>query len=336
MSNSSFRSNGSRINNADDSYKKRPLQSTPFRRIVRKSVRPSTNLSLPVEKVDSNINHQSVVTSKHTRSAKGQVSKSYVEDKPNNQHLKSKNFQYRSFQQFYLPIPRQKFSKKLKHKNPKTVSLFALVTIIALVGIYSGINTLITQNRLKVKSAIVAKNIDGDGGASAISNHYENTIITQKDKADYTTQPDLPKLLTIKKINLTARMKRMDISQSGGVMVPKNINDVGWYANSSNPGAPGTVLINGHVDYAGEPGALYNVKKIENGDDIILETGSGRQIYYKVIKKEEIPTEEFNFDKIFATSPKNTQNIGIVANSGKYDNKKQLFDHKLIIYAQKI
>lgn len=336
MSNSSFRANGSRVNNGGDSYKTRPLQSISSRRIIRQSSTHTLRPSLSGKKSDSIINQQSIVPGKGVRFEKGTVPRSSIVGKPNNQQLKSKNSQYRSFQQFDLPVPKQNIFKKLKYKNPKTASLLTLVTVLTLLGIYSGINTLITQNRLKAKSVIVAKNIDGDGGASALSNHYENTIITQKDKENYTTPAGLPRLLTIKKIDLTARVKRMDVSKLGGVMVPKNTNDVGWYANSSKPGESGIVLINGHVDYAGQPGALYGVKKIENGDNITLETGSGVQIYYKVFKKEEIPIEEFNFDKILANGQKNIQNIGIVANSGKYDNKKQLFDHKIIIYAQKI
>ncbi|MHB8318152.1 MAG: class F sortase [Acidimicrobiales bacterium] len=63
--------------------------------------------------------------------------------------------------------------------------------------------------------------------------------------------------------------------------IPADIHTVGWWINSALPGASGTTLLAGHVDWYGEgPGALYRLIDVRAGAQIVVRTAAGKNISY--------------------------------------------------------
>jgi sortase (surface protein transpeptidase) len=65
------------------------------------------------------------------------------------------------------------------------------------------------------------------------------------------------------------------------LQVPTDIGTVGWDQATARPGAPtGTTLLAGHRDDStGDPGALYGIATLGEGDQITVDTRTGTVTY---------------------------------------------------------
>ena len=73
------------------------------------------------------------------------------------------------------------------------------------------------------------------------------TPIPKSTVAAYSVAPNLPKYLIIPKLYVDSRVLSVGVTSSGAVGVPDNIYDTAWYNESSAPGQPGAMLIDGHI-----------------------------------------------------------------------------------------
>lgn len=63
-----------------------------------------------------------------------------------------------------------------------------------------------------------------------------------------------------------------------------NIEKVAWYQDSAVPGSSdkGTIVITGHVNYAGKEGYADKFTKLKEGDIVTLRNGTGQEYQYRV------------------------------------------------------
>jgi hypothetical protein len=74
------------------------------------------------------------------------------------------------------------------------------------------------------------------------------------------------------------------------MIIPTDVQQVGRWEGGANLGDPkGTVLIAGHVNYAGQgPGALYNIYRIQPGAVIVTNDHSGVRHSWRVVSLESV------------------------------------------------
>ena len=124
---------------------------------------------------------------------------------------------------------------------------------------------------------------------------------TEEEVYEYWVAPDLPRYLSIPKLNIyNRRVLQVGVNPTGELATPNNIFDVGWYESSGKPGGGGTMLIDGHNGGPNVYGVFKFLPDLEIGDYITIERGDGEIFQYQVVENKAVLLEEA--DKYMATA----------------------------------
>lgn len=151
--------------------------------------------------------------------------------------------------------------------------------------------------------------------------------------SNHTAPADQPRLLSIRSINVRARVFSVGLDNQSRIDVPKNIHDVGWFDQSSKPGLPGATVLDGHVSSQSSHGVFHDLKKLVVGDTITVELGDHRIVNYTVVT-----TNVYDFDKVDMAAvlrPINTNKPGLnlITCGGKVIEGTHQFDKRVVVFA---
>jgi len=211
---------------------------------------------------------------------------------------------------------------------PIAVAGLALISGLAILGL-----SLHQNHKAAAQVAAIAKKSVDAGTADAPPSEEP---VTPAAIGKYTVAPDMPRLITIKKINVTARILSMGVLASGALATPRNTNDVGWYNGSSKPGTGGAALLVGHVSGATNVGIFYNLKNLVAGDIVTIERGDGTKFNYKVVQKEQVLADKVDNAKLLLPITAGKAGLNLMTCGGKYITDKETFTDRVIIYTEQI
>ena len=143
---------------------------------------------------------------------------------------------------------------------------------------------------------------------------------------DVSALPGVPVHLSIPAAGIEAPVVRVGTTAGGDMAVPSGTtNNVGWYERGTLPGNAGSAVLDAHV-FA----ALKNLHKAEVGDDIYIETATGR-LHFVV---EEVVTHalaDVPRQKLFNRADRSRLNL--ITCAGTYSAESGTYDHRLVVYA---
>jgi hypothetical protein len=119
--------------------------------------------------------------------------------------------------------------------------------------------------------------------------------------------------------------------QGQDLEVPADPRQVGWWSAGAAPGsAAGTVVLDGHVDYAGVTGALSVVPELRRGDEVALEVGSTTfrytvQSVQRYAKVTGLPDTLFDLDGPPA--------LVLITCGGTFDHTRGEYADNVVAYA---
>jgi LPXTG-site transpeptidase (sortase) family protein len=159
--------------------------------------------------------------------------------------------------------------------------------------------------------------------------------VEDKPKTDtYQVAADLPKILSIDKLGVTARIKPLGVDKDNALLSPANIYDVGWYNASSKPGdTKGAMLIDGHVSGPTQHGVFYNIKQLTPGDKITVERGDGTIFTFKVVGKDQVDVDKVDMAKALRSADPSTLGLTLITCGGKFDVAANHYLQRVVIYA---
>lgn len=109
------------------------------------------------------------------------------------------------------------------------------------------------------------------------------TAENQAPVATPTSDSAPPTHLTIPSVGIDSKVVPVDWKMipkpGGGQLAEWQVADyaVGHHKGSANPGAPGNIVMSGHVDYRGE--VFKNLHLVKRGDEVIVQTEKGQFVY---------------------------------------------------------
>ena len=238
------------------------------------------------------------------------------------------------FEQQLEQVDESNIKKKRTFRTvfPLVVSTIALFSGLAVFGLSIHQNKqAVAQVSEIVKEAQVTSVVSGaDEGIPS------EEPVSDTAKRSYVVISNTPRLITIEKIKVYARVKSMGILTSGALATPRNTNDAGWYNGSSKPGDGGASMIVGHAMGATGTGVFYNLKKLNVGDTIKVERGDGQVFRYAVVSKEQVPADKVDNSKMLLPVTTGKPGLNLMTCGGKFDAKEQTFDERILIYAEQI
>lgn len=156
--------------------------------------------------------------------------------------------------------------------------------------------------------------------------------LTQNHMAVDAPKPFLPDLITIPAISVKASIKPVSLLENGQVGVPDNTELTGILYPGVLPGAKGNVIIDGHVDSYSGPAVFFELRKLKQGDKVIVSSKTGRQLTYSVESVEVFTPAEAPMDRIFGETGERRMNL--ITCTGRYSRKKKEHEKRLIIFTK--
>lgn len=142
-----------------------------------------------------------------------------------------------------------------------------------------------------------------------------------------------PARLIIGSLTIDAHVQYVGVNAAGNMGVPNNFTDVAWYKGGPAPGDAGSAVIDGHVDNGlGLDGVFKHLSDIKVGDDITVQTTSGKKLHFKVNAISEYPYRAVPTMGIFKTSGPPT--LTLITCEGVWVPSDKTYDHRLVVTAQ--
>jgi hypothetical protein len=117
----------------------------------------------------------------------------------------------------------------------------------------------------------------------------------------------------------------------GVMQVPRNPHRLGWWRDGSAPGASaGTVVVVGHVNYAGVDGVLSVLPQARPGDPVVIREPHAT-VRYRVAavrtyaKEQGIPADVF--------APGGAPRLVLITCGGPFDSATGNYEDNVVVYA---
>lgn len=162
------------------------------------------------------------------------------------------------------------------------------------------------------------------------------TPVADGSKDTYVVAPQLPRLLTIDKLGVKARVMPLGVTSAHKLKAPNNIYDVGWYNASSQPGEPGAMLMDGHVSSWESDGVFKNIKKLIPGDELTVERGDGQVFRYRVVKSQAYDEAQTDMRAALQPMTEGKNGLNLITCYGRIKPGTSEFEQRLIVFAEQI
>jgi LPXTG-site transpeptidase (sortase) family protein len=221
---------------------------------------------------------------------------------------------------------------EMKYK-PSDIVRYAVVTFFVIMASYLAFDTWSTNQKIQTV-------VGGDSASASNSQHeasadVENPPITSGVAyADYTVAGDMPRILTISSINLTARVSEVGLTNANKIDVPNDASFAGWYNGSAKLNTIGASFLTGHYNGVDAGGIFDNLNKVNLGDKISIEMGDGAKLNYEVVNIENLPVSQVDMSRALSPSDGVMEGLNIMTCQGSWSASG--FTHRLTVYSKRV
>ncbi|MCX6048278.1 MAG: sortase [Chloroflexi bacterium] len=146
------------------------------------------------------------------------------------------------------------------------------------------------------------------------------------------TKP-IPLRLQIPKFKIDAAIERVGSAPNGSMGIPKEVDNVAWYAPGIAPGEVGNAVIAGHLDRAnGSPAVFWNIGKLKVGDELIVVSANKLKYHFSVTRVQAYPYDEAPMDDIFGFALQSQLNL--ITCNGVWNQGAHNYSKRLVVYTQ--
>lgn len=165
------------------------------------------------------------------------------------------------------------------------------------------------------------------------SSNISETAVPEKIS---TTSLELsyPSRLIIQKLKLDAKVQHVGIGKKGGMGIPTNFTDVGWYKYGTLPGAKGSAVMDGHVDNGlSLPGVFKQLSSLQEGDDVYVLMQNGNSLRFVVERKDYYDYADQSALNIIFNQDDSSW-LRLITCVGDWVPKDRTYDQRLVVTAK--
>jgi hypothetical protein len=123
---------------------------------------------------------------------------------------------------------------------------------------------------------------------------------------------------------LAADNRSLDLPESAAAVV--------WWAYGATPGSgTGTVLLAGHISWAGRVGVLSRIGTLRRGDRVVVTRQDGRAVRYAVVGRRQVPKMSLADLGLFRTT--GSARLVLVTCGGRYDAARHSYEDNVVVQA---
>jgi Sortase (surface protein transpeptidase) len=141
----------------------------------------------------------------------------------------------------------------------------------------------------------------------------------------------LPVRLKIPKIKVNAAIDYVGLTTVGAMGIPTTPARAAWFKYGVRPGAIGSAVISGHVDwYNGAYSIFANLNKLKVGDKITIQDDSGALISF-VVRKTAVYAANQDAADIF-NSGDGLAHLNLITCSGTWNKTAKQYSKRLVVF----
>ncbi len=149
-----------------------------------------------------------------------------------------------------------------------------------------------------------------------------------------------PSKLLIPSIKVSSNIIPVGITEKGAMETPKSFFEIGWLTTSGKIGEDNNLVLAGHYDTTtGAPAVFYNLLKLKENDEIIVQTvlPSGLTLN-KTFKVTSVSfVDPSNSDHVATAFEKTSvPTITLITCGGVWDTKKQEYSNRVVVKGKKL
>ena len=142
----------------------------------------------------------------------------------------------------------------------------------------------------------------------------------------------VPVRLVIPEIGVATRLVRLGLEPDGGMQVPGDFGDAGWFAGGPVPGEVGPAVIAGHVDSKTGPAVFYRLRELRPGQAVLVERADGARLRFLVEQARSYPKAGFPTAAVFGPVP--SAALRLVTCTGDFDRARGSYRDNLVVFAR--
>ena len=129
-------------------------------------------------------------------------------------------------------------------------------------------------------------------------------------------------------------------TQANRMVEPPGAFDIAYYRIENGgvvarPGK-GNLVFSGHVDYVNVgPAAFWNLRKLKEGDDLLLRLGDGLELRYKVTFNVVYAADNGPWDQLFLPDAM-PDAVTLYTCDGEFDRRTQSYDQRRVVRAIRV
>ena len=140
-----------------------------------------------------------------------------------------------------------------------------------------------------------------------------------------------PTRVQIPALGVTSRIMELGLERDGSMEVPPGAYPVGWYDGSPTPGQLGPAVLAGHVDWNGERGAFYGLRKLRSGDTVVVDRADGTVATFRVDRVEKHPKDDFPTEEVYGDI--DHAGLRLITCGGAFDEDTGDYQSNIIVFA---
>ena len=191
--------------------------------------------------------------------------------------------------------------------------------------------------RTLVGAALALTVLTGCGGAPEQAPALPATPTTTADAA----APDVtggvlgesrPVRLSIPSLEMETGLVDLGLQADGSMEIPDDGATAGWYENSPTPGELGPAVLAAHVDWRGERGVFYDLRRMEPGDEVTVERTDGSAATFAVTRVAQYAKDAFPTEEVYGDV--DSAQLRLITCGGDVDTTGGSYRDNIVVYAE--
>ena len=140
-----------------------------------------------------------------------------------------------------------------------------------------------------------------------------------------------PSRIAIPRLGADAVVEAVGAATNGELLVPSEARRVVWFQDGPVPGAAGTAVLAGHVDYDGVEGVFARLKTLQPGDQISVTDQAGATRPFQVVARQAVRKDQLAVAEL--TRAQGSPRLALVTCGGDFDRAQRSYVDNVVVWA---
>lgn len=137
--------------------------------------------------------------------------------------------------------------------------------------------------------------------------------------------------LRIPSLGVDSTVEPVGLEPDGSMEIP-GVTAAGWYLHGPRPGtAGGSAVIAAHVDYGGQPGVFFELRRLEAGEEVDVLDAAGVEHTFVVTERFQVDKDSLPIPELFRVDGDPV--LTLITCGGVFDRGARSYEDNIVVRA---